>query len=326
MEKKAKDWMTAIVVLGFFGLCAAESEGDYKIRPVPFKAVGLDETSFWAPRMEILRETTIWHCFDQCEKTGRINNFAKAGGLLDGFFEGLRFNDSDVYKVVEGASYVLAKHQDPKLNGYLDELIAKFAAAQQKDGYLYTTMIVQHDPDRPVKGVGKERWLHERESHELYCAGHLYEAAAAHYEATGKRDLLDVALKNADLVTREFGPNKRRVPPGHQEVEIGLVKLYRVTNDRKYLNLAKFFLDERGHAHDGRRLYGAYFQDHKPVRQQEEAVGHAVRAAYMYAAMADLAALTGDKELIQVVDRLWENVANKKLYVTGGFGGGGSEG
>ena len=314
-------WCWLIPVVLTHGLPA-----EYPIQPVSHTAVQISNNSFWAPRMKMVREKTIWHNFNQCEQTGRIRNFEKAGGMMEGCYEGLRFNDSDVYKVVEGAAYILAGSKDPRLDQYLDELIAKFAAAQQDDGYLYTVMTVPHEPGKPVKGVGKERWIHERESHELYVVGHLYEAAAAHYEATGKRNLLDVAIKSADLVASEFGPGKRRVPPGHQQIEIGLVRLYEVTGNRKYLEMAKFFLDVRGHAYDGRRLYGAYFQDHKPIREQDEAVGHAVRATYQYMAMADVAVLTDDQELIQVLDRLWQNVAEKKLYITGGIGGGAGEG
>jgi hypothetical protein len=210
-------------------------------------------------------------------------------------------------------------HPDPELDKYLDELIAKIGAAQEEDGYLYTARTIF--PELPiVRWVDtKERWTNMYLGHELYNAGHMYEAAVAHYQATGKRTFLDIALKNADLIDSVFGPDKKIGVPGHQEIEIGLVKLYRVTGEKKYLDLAKFFLDERGHAHD-RELYGEYSQDHLPVIEQTEPVGHAVRAAYMYAGMTDVAALTGDEEYKTALDTLWYNVVGKKMYITGGIG------
>ena len=289
---------------------------DYPIRPVPFTAVTVDD-AFWSPRLETNRKVTVWYDFQKCEETGRNDNFAKAGGLMKGPFKGIFYDDSDVYKVIEGASYTLARHPDEKLDKYLDDLIAKIAAAQEDDGYLYTARTL--NPDNPPEGSGKERWSNLRVSHELYNLGHLYEAAVAHFEATGKRSLLDVALKSANLVDSVFGAGKRHDPPGHQEIEIGLAKLYRTTGDERYLRLAKFFLDERGYEH-GRKLYGAYAQDHRPVVEQDEAVGHAVRAAYMYAGMADVAALTGDRNYVKAIDKIWENTVAGKLYITGGLG------
>ncbi|NJN82544.1 MAG: glycoside hydrolase family 127 protein [Caldilineaceae bacterium] len=242
--------------------------------------------------------------------------------------EGIFFNDSDVFKIIEGAAYTLQEQPDAQLDAYLDDLIATITAAQESDGYLYTARTIaerngtvgQLDPERE----GQTRWSNLRVNHELYNVGHLYEAAAAHFEATGKRSLLDVALKNADLIDAEFGPGKRLDVPGHQEIEIGLVRLFRVTGEARYLELAKFFLDERGHAH-GRPLYTnhdnpGYMQDHLPVVDQREAVGHAVRALYMYAGMADVAALTGDVRYVAAIDQIWENVVGKKLYLTGGLG------
>ncbi len=290
---------------------------DYPIQPVPFTAVQITD-NFWQERLETNRKITIPYAFQKCEETGRIQNFEVAGGLKKGTFAGdYPFNDSDVYKIMEGAAYSLHIFRDPELEKYLDELIRKIAAAQEKDGYLYTARTIAPDP--PVRWVEKERWSYLRLSHELYNMGHFYEAAAAHYQATGKRSLLNLALKNADLIASVFGPEKKRDVPGHQEIEIGLAKLYRITGETKYLDLAKFFLDERGRANN-RQLYGEYAQDHLPVLSQEEAVGHAVRAAYMFAGMADIAALAGDRSYIAAIDRLWENVVSKKLYITGGIG------
>ncbi|MBD3413538.1 MAG: glycoside hydrolase family 127 protein [Candidatus Aminicenantes bacterium] len=297
--------------------CQSRETGDYLIQPVPFTQVHLKD-EFWSSRMETNRRVTIPYAFEQCEETGRIDNFRIAAGMKSGGFQSVYpFDDSDVYKIIQGASYSLQVHPDPDLEAYLDDLIAVIDKAQEEDGYLYTARTI--DPDPPVMWCEGERWSNLYLGHELYNAGHLYEAAVAHYRATGKRSLLDIALKNADLVTDVFGPDKKRGAPGHQEIEIGLVKLYRVTGDQKYLDLAKFFLDERGHP-DREKLYGRYSQDHKPVVEQEQAVGHAVRAVYMYSGMADVASLTGDSEYIQAIDRIWEDVVSQKLYITGGIG------
>ncbi len=305
--------------------CQKTVRSGYPIDPVAFTAVTLAD-EFWAPKIETNRAVTIPFAFKQCEATGRIGNFENAGGLKEGAFcTTYPFDDSDVFKIIEGASYALVTHPDPDLEKYLDDLIAKIAAAQEEDGYLYTARTI--DPlHPPVDWVGKERWSNLYMSHELYNAGHLYEAAVAHSRATGKKNLLNVALKNADLLATVFGPGKRHAAPGHQEIEIGLVKLYRLTGKKKYLELAKFFLDERGNA-KGRKLYGEYSQDHKPVSLQTEAVGHAVRAMYMYSGMADVAALTRNEGYLQALDRLWENIASRKMYLTGGIGAaGGIEG
>jgi len=319
-----KDFRTigilCLAVLALSYTCVTESQRDYPIKPVPFTDVHIAD-NFWSPRMETNQKITIPYAFGKCEETGRINNFSVAGGLKEGTFRGIYpFDDSDVYKIIEGASYSLSINSDPKLEKYLDDLIFKISAAQEEDGYLYTARTI--NPDPPVRWVEKERWSNLRLGHELYNAGHMYEAAVAHHLATGKRTLLDVAIKNANLVESVFGPDKKQDVPGHQVIEIGLAKLYRVTGNKKYLKLAKFFLDERGQAH-GRKLYGVYAQDHKPVIEQSEAVGHAVRAVYMYAGMADIAALTGDTEYISAIDRIWENVVTKKLYLTGGIGASG---
>ncbi len=293
-------------------------KSDYPVQPVPFTAVHLQD-EFWIPRIETNRAVTIPYAFAQCEETGRIDNFDIAGGVKDGTHSGdFPFDDTDAYKILEGAAYTLAVKADPKLDAYLDELIAKIARAQEEDGYLYTCRT--NSCERLRNWMGPERWSKLRDSHELYNAGHMYEAAAAHFLATGKRNFLDVALKNADLIANTFAPDKLRIPPGHQIIEMGLVRLYRVTGEERFLRLAKFFLDERGTPSNGRKLWGPYNQDHKPVIEQDEAVGHAVRATYMYAGMADVAALTGDTHYLTAIDRIWDNVVTKKLYITGGVG------
>ncbi|MCH8252088.1 MAG: glycoside hydrolase family 127 protein [Planctomycetes bacterium] len=268
------------------------------------------DDEFWSPRLKANADVTIPHALDKCDRTGRIANFARAAGTLNGEHEGLVYNDSDLYKVIEGASYVLARRPDPKLDRQLDELITRIAGAQQTDGYLntYFTLAAPH-----------RRWTDLRAKHELYCAGHLFEAAVAHHEATGKASLLDVATKFADHIDAIFGPGSCHAAPGHPEVEIGLVRLFRATGDRRYLRLAKFFLDQRGHG-EQRPCYGSYAQDHKPVLEQAEAVGHAVRAIYLYCGMADVGAMTGESGYQTAIDRLWENVVSRKLYITGGVG------
>jgi len=300
----------------------------YQYTPIPFTDVTVND-AFWSPRIETNRTVTIGYDFQKSEETGRLRNFDKAAGRMAGDHEGIFFNDSDVFKIIEGAAYSLSLHPDPALDQYLDALIERIAAAQEADGYLYTARTIAERNGTPEKlkadREGLTRWSHLRVNHELYNVGHLYEAAVAHYLATGKRALLDVALKNADLIDDVFGPDKQRDVPGHQEIEIGLVKLYRITGEERYLRLAKFFLDERGHYNNGRQRYGnygdeAYTQDHLPVVEQDEALGHAVRAVYMYTGMADVAALTGEQPYIDAIDRIWENVVGKKFYLTGGIG------
>lgn len=289
---------------------------DYPIQPVQFTHVQIND-DFWSPRIRTSCNITIPSNFEKCEDTGRIDNFAKAGGLLEGAYEGMWFNDSDVFKIIEGAAYALQIEDNPDLDAYLDALIVKIAAAQETDGYLYTPRTI--DPKNVPAQSGPERWSHLVMSHELYNVGHMYEAAVAHYQATGKRTLLDVALKNADFLLTVFRPDGIHDVPGHQEIEMGLVRLARITGNTAYLNLAKFFLDERGKT--GQRVLGGeYTQDHLPVVEQREAVGHAVRAIYMYAGMADVAALTGNTDYYDAIIGLWENVINKKIALTGGTG------
>jgi uncharacterized protein len=328
-----------VPVVAILVICASRPStspaADYPASPVPFTDVHLTD-AFWAPRLEIARTVTIPHNLRLSEETKRLKNFqlaqAAIGGATDGKFCSLYpFDDSDVYKVIEAASYALATRPDADAEKRLDGMIAKIAAAQEPDGYLYTARTIGGPP--PQDWVGKARWSHLYMSHELYNVGHLYEAAAAHYQATGKRNLLAVAIKSADLVAREFGPGRRTNPPGHEEIEIGLVKLYRVTGNATYLDLAKFFIDARGrttgripYERDGRQelLYGEYSQDDKPFVDQTEAVGHAVRAGYLYAGAADVAALTGNQAYVSALEKIWADMVGRKLYITGGIGAAGA--
>jgi len=295
---------------------AAKPRKDYPIEPVPFTQVKLTD-EFWAPRIETNRTVSIPYSFGKCEETGKIDNFAIAGGLKTGEHKGdFPFDDTDPYKILEGASYSLSVHPDPKLDKYLDDLIVKIAAAQEDDGYLYTCRT--NKCERLKNWYGDERWSKLAGSHELYNMGHLYEAAVAHYQATGKRTLLDVAVKNADFLDTVFGPGKNEGWPGHQVIEMGLAKLYRATGNEKYLQLAKFYLDTRGPGGN------PYNQSHQKPVDQSEAVGHAVRASYMYCGMADVAALTGDERYLRAAERIWENVVGRKLYLTGGIGASGA--
>ena len=306
---------------------ATDGKVDYTYKEVPFTQVHFTD-QFWAPRIETIRNVTVPYAFHKCEETHRIDNFAVAAKLMEGKFNSpYPFDDSDVYKIMEGAAYLLAVKEDKALNAYMDSLIYLIGAAQEPDGYLYTTRTIGGSSIHPW--AGKRRWEFERDnSHELYNVGHMYEAAVAHYQATGKRTFLDIAIKSANLLCDTFGPEagKITVAPGHQEVEIGLVRLYRATGDVRYLNLSKFFLDARGkydkYDRNSKDQFkcGAYWQDHKAVVDQDEAVGHAVRAAYMYSAMTDIAALKNEQAYKNAVDKLWDNVVGKKLYVTGAIG------
>ena len=326
----------AIVTAALIALAGqAQGTHDYPVQPVPFTAVRLNDV-FWAPRIETNRQVTIPAAFQKCEESGRVNNFERAAQALRGEphdmkAPGYPFDDTDLYKVIEGASYVLNVQPDPKLDAYVDRMIAKIAAAQEPDGYIYTTRTI--NPENPHRWAGKERWVNERnDSHELYDLGHLFEAAAAHYQATGKKNLLDVATKAADLLVATFGPGKRTTWPGHQITEMALVKLYRVTGKESYLSLAKFLIDERGPAaipsNETVNPRGLdYNQAQLRVIDQSEPVGHAVRAMYMYAGMADVAALEDDAKVKAAGDRIWDNLVQSKLYLTGGIGAaGGHEG
>lgn len=313
-----------------YAICVQAQHKDYPIQAVDFTQVKLND-DFWLPRIKTNAAVTIPASFARCESTGRVKNFEMAAVHKGKFCSIYPFDDTDIYKTIEGASYSISLFPDAALNKYIDTLIQKIGAAQEPDGYLYTARTI--DPEHPHAWAGKERWVKERElSHELYNAGHLYEAAAAHYIATGKRSLLDIALKNADLVCSVFGPapDQEKVAPGHEVVEMGLVKLYRITGKEEYLSTAKFFIEQRGHynGYDSTSKdewkNGSYWQDDKPVTEQTEAEGHAVRAGYLYSAVADIAALTADTALLHAVDRIWINEVSKKIYVQGSVGAVGS--
>ena len=280
------------------------------LRPVPFTQVKLTD-AFFAPRLATNRTVTIPACLDRCEETKRIENFAVAGKLRPGKHEGALYNDSDVYKVLEGAAYALAEKRDPKLEARVDGVIDLIAAAQQPDGYL-NTFITLTAPEK--------RWKNVRFGHELYCAGHLIEAAVAYDAATGKHKLLDVGLKLAACIEKEFGWGKHQEPTGHPELELALVKLARHTGERRWAELAKFFVDVRGKQDRGTPSFEEYAQDHLPVREQKQIVGHAVRAMYLYCGMADLAGYFGDQTLSAPLDALWHDVVDTRMYITGGIG------
>lgn len=304
-----------------------------QINAIPFSDVNISD-GFWSPRQKTNSDKTVPHELDQCNTTGRISNFAKAAGLVEGNFEGIFFNDSDVHKLVEAASYTLHTHPNPAWEEELDEVIDKIAKSQQSDGYLnsYFTLV---EPEKKWQNLGM--------MHELYCAGHLFEAGVAHYQATGKQKLLDVACRFADLIDNTFGEGKRDGLPGHQGIELALVKLARVTGEKRYMSLAEYFVTKRGHrpivfekelenpdlpgglgayqhhyTRDG-KYEGTYSQAHLPIQEQTECVGHAVRAMYLYAGAADIASETGDAEITDALDALWQNV-EKRLYITGGVG------
>ncbi|MDN3657134.1 glycoside hydrolase family 127 protein [Ferruginibacter paludis] len=294
-------------------MSAYAQQKDYPIQPVPFTHVNVND-NFWKPKMQVNADITIPYILKMCKEHGRIDNFLAAAGKRENkVCSEFPFDDTDVYKWIEGASYALQVSPNKKLSLYLDTLIAIIGAAQEKDGYLYTFRTIK--PAVLHEWLGAQRWQKDSIlSHELYNTGHLYEAAFAHYNATGKKSLLNIATKNADLLVKTFGWGKVEEYPGHQIVETGLAKLYRITGNKQYLDLAKFFLDVRGPNGE------SYNQADKKVVDQTEAVGHAVRAAYMYSGMADIAALTGDKKYLYAIDKIWDDVVNKKLYITGGIG------
>ncbi len=297
---------------------------DYPIQPVPFTAVSFTE-GLWHDRQETNNRVTLPFALGQLETSKRLQNFDLAADILKRRAAGetgaqhkpvtvYPFDDSDVYKVLEGAAFCLSVRPDPKLQAELETIIARVAAAQEPDGYLYTWRTMH--PDSPAhEWIGQKRWEKDPGlSHELYNLGHLYEAGVAHEQATGSRSLLDICLKTAELLQRDFGDGEPRIAPGHEVVEMGLAKLYRETGDKRWLGLARFFIEARGHGG------GEYSQDHAPVVDQRKAVGHAVRANYLYSGMADVAALQGDPRYLEAINAIWENVVGRKLHLTGGVG------
>ena len=295
---------------------------DYPITPVDIRQIKLTD-KFWLPILKRVQEKTIEYALEKCDEEGRFDNFLIAGGKMDGGVKGhMPFDDTDVYKIIEGASNSLISSPNKELEELLDSLIRIIEIGQEEDGYLTTWRTI--DPAKPpaewVKVIQGKRWESLEMSHEFYNAGHLYEAAVVHFQSTGKRNFLDIAIKNADLMVETFGPGKIETVPGHQIIETGLIKLYRITKKEEYLELAKYLLDGRGDYSSGRSGFGPYAQDHQPVIQQQEVVGHAVRAVYMYAGMTDIAAIYKDKEYASAVNALWDNMVSKKMYVTGGIG------
>ncbi len=314
------------VFLAFVAVSASAARKDtpstgYPITQVPFTSVRITPNTFWGQRVKAAREVTIPLAFSKCQSEGRYENFVRAAHPSADYdvskFMGFSFDDTDVYKTIEGASYVLQTFPDKKLEAYIDSVLDIVAAAQEPDGYLYTARTI--NPAKPHKWSGTKRWEKEEDlSHELYNLGHMVDAACAHYQATGSRKFLDIARRYADCVVREVGPGKGQacVVPGHQIAEMALARLYVLTGKRKYLDEAKFLLDYRGKT----KIRKTYSQSHKPVVEQTEAVGHAVRAGYMYAGMADVAALTGDSSYIKAIDAIWNNIVSRKYYLTGGVG------
>jgi len=296
----------------------------YPINPVPFTSVKVTPTSFWGQRLEASRKVTIPLAFSKCESEGRYKNFDNAAAHLKDpskVFKvngvGYSFDDTDPYKTLEGAAYILQTYPDKKLEAYCDSVIDIIGSAQEPDGYLYTART--QNPADPHHWAGDRRWVKEEDlSHELYNLGHMVEGAVAYWQATGKRKFLDIACRYADVACREVGPNPGQmcVVPGHQIAEMAMARLYLATGQKRYLDFAKFLLDYRGKT----TIVHEYSQAHKPVIEQDEAVGHAVRAAYMYAGMADVAALTGDQDYVKAIDAIWDNIVTKKLYITGGIG------
>ncbi len=317
--------MIAAAVPALVLLTAADKNAQpagYPIDPVKFTSVKVTD-SFWGQRLKASREVTIPLAFSKCEETGRYDNFAQAAEQMHadhnlGYeVKGYSFDDTDVYKTIEGASYVLQLYPDAKLDSYIDSVLTIVASAQEPDGYLYTART--KNPEHPHEWAGEHRWeMVEDLSHEFYNLGHMVEGAVAHYTATGKTNFLDIAKKYADCVVKAIGDGPDQVVrvPGHQIAEMALCRLYLATGEKKYLDQAKFFLDKRGTT----SIRQEYSQSHLPVLEQDEAVGHAVRATYMYSGMADVAALTGDKDYIAAIDRIWNNIVSKKLYITGGIG------
>ena len=322
---------TALFCFILLFAATASAQSGYPYTQVPFTSVKITPNTFWGDRIQAAREVTIPLAFSKCESEHRYKNFEMAAYTLQhpghpglqtpewdvAKFMGFSFDDTDVYKTIEGASYVLQTYPDAKLKAYIDSVLDVVAAAQEPDGYLYTARTI--NPEHPHQWSGKKRWeVEEILSHELYNLGHMVDAACAHYQATGSDKFLNIAKRYADCVIREVGPKAGQacVVPGHQIAEMALARLYVLTGEKKYLEEAKFLLDYRGKT--GRK--DLYSQSDKPVVEQKEAWGHAVRAGYMYASMADVAALTGDTAYINAITTIYENIVSKKYYLTGGVG------
>ena len=310
MLKNIGIFTLTLCCLNFFSCSSQKEEISFqKNYPVNFSKVKIED-NFWLPRMKVHAAVTLPACIHQCEyETQRIKNFAIAAGMEEGEFKGLVYDDSDLYKMLEGASYSLMNNPNPQLEQKLDEIIQKIAKAQMPDGYLMSYFQL---------GNLNDRWTN-MDKHEMYCCGHLIEAGIAYYNATGKRSLLDVAIKYADHIDNTFGEGKRSWVPGHQEIELALVKLYRVTNDERYLKLSHWLLEQRGHD-QGDWKTKDYYQDAIPVKDLSKIQGHAVRAMYMFTGMADLSSITHDTTYIAALDRLWNDVIYTKMYLTGGIG------
>lgn len=324
--------LALLVVAGSMAKNKTENRSNgYPISQVPFTAVKITPNTFWGDRIQAAREVTIPLAFSKCESEHRYKNFEMAAYTLQhpghsglqtkewdvSKFMGFSFDDTDVYKTIEGASYVLQTYPDEKLKLYIDSVLDVVGAAQEPDGYLYTARTI--NPEHPHQWSGKKRWVKEEVlSHELYNLGHMVDAACAHYQATGSEKFLNIAKRYADCVIREVGPHAGQtcIVPGHQIAEMALARLYVLTGEKKYLDEAKFLLDFRGKT--GR--HDIYSQSDKPVVEQTEAWGHAVRAGYMYAGMADVAALTGDKDYLKAIDIIYNNIVSRKYYITGGVG------
>ena len=321
----------AFVSLSLFCVGTMFAQSGYPYTQVPFTSVKITPNTFWGDRIQAAREVTIPLAFSKCESEHRYKNFEMAAYTLQhpghaglktpewdvAKFMGFSFDDTDVYKTIEGASYVLQTYPDAKLKAYIDSVLNVVGAAQEPDGYLYTARTI--NPEHPHGWAANKRWAaEEHASHELYNLGHMVDAACAHYQATGSTKFLDIARRYADCVIKEVGPNPGQacVVPGHQIAEMALARLYVLTGEKKYLDEAKFLLDYRGKTPHK----DVYSQSDKPVIDQTEAWGHAVRAGYMYAGMADVAALTGDSDYIKAIDTIYENIVSRKYYLTGGVG------
>lgn len=323
--------IVGLLIFALPGMAQKTMSSYYPYNQVPFTSVKIMPNSFWGARLKAAREVTIPLAFSKCQSEHRYRNFEMAAYTLQhpnhpgldtpawdvSRFMGFPFDDTDVYKTIEGASYILQTYPDKALKAYVDSILNIVASAQERDGYLYTARTI--NPEHPHKWSGMKRWEKEEVlSHELYNLGHMVDAACAHYQATGSHKFLDIACRYADCVVKEVGPNggQATVVPGHQIAEMALARLYVLTGKKQYLDEAKYLLDYRGKT----KHHDIYTQSHKPVVDQDEAVGHAVRAGYMYAGMADVAALTQDSAYIKAIDKIWTNIVSKKYYLTGGVG------